>query len=259
MKRKMKMEWTKLPTTLITKRYSDYELTAILKFQLVWAINEEQPDEKTCLRYMTKRQFQTAMTYIDSIAARVGDDVSSVIRKREVEKIRYNKNKHLDNFLPADRKQTADSLPHQIREDKIRGDNNIPPISPKGVGNQNDNQIENQQFDEFWKLYTPVAGKDGRFVSKGNKKSCQEKYKQQIRKGIKHETIINGVRQYLAYCADNGVCSCGAEVFINQRRWENDYSRAGVIQSSVPGGLHRQSSDLVEAARQFAEDSQTDI
>lgn len=126
------MEWTKLPTTLITKRYSDYELTSILKFQLVWAINEEQPDEKTCLRYMTKRQFQTAMTYIDSIAARVGDDVSSVIRKREVEKIRYNKNKDLSKIMPADCKQTVGSLPPQIREDKIREDN-IPPVSKDTV------------------------------------------------------------------------------------------------------------------------------
>ena len=107
-------------------------------------------------------------------------------------------------------------------------------------------------FEEFWKAYTPVAGKDGRFVSKGNKKSCQEKYTQQLRKGIKHETIINGLKQYLTYCANNGVCSCGAEVFINQRRWENDYSGTGVIQSVEPRGLHRQGVDIVEAARQFA-------
>lgn len=255
----MKMEWTKLPTTLITKRYSDYELTAILKFQLVWAINEEQPDEKTCLRYMTKRQFQTAMTYIDSIAARVGDDVSSVLRKREVEKIRYNKNKHLDNFLPADCRQSADSLPNKIREDKIRGDNNIPPISPKGVGNQNENQIENQQFDEFWKLYTPIVSRDGRFVSKGNKKSCLAKFNKIMKEGIEYATIINGLKNYLNYCTENGVCSCGAEVFLNQRRWENDYSRTGTVQSNQSGGLHRQNLDIVEAARQFAEGSETDL
>ena len=133
----MKMEWTKLPTTLITKRYSDYELVSILKFQLVWAINEEKPDEQTCLRYMTRRQFQTAMTYIDSIASRVSDDVSQVLKKRDREKIRYNKIKDLKDFLPADCQQTASSLSPKIREDKIREDNN-PPVSkdtvpPKGT------------------------------------------------------------------------------------------------------------------------------
>ena len=114
------MEWTKIPTDLITKRYSDYEISSIVKFQLVWAMNEEQPDEKTCLRYMTKRQYETAMTYLHSISAIVGDEVSSVLKKREVEKIRYNKIKNLEKILPADSKQTADSLPNQRRIDKIR-------------------------------------------------------------------------------------------------------------------------------------------
>lgn len=126
------MDWTKIPTTLITKRYSDYEISCIVKFQLVWAMNEEQPDENTCLRYMTKKQYQTAMTYVDSISSIVGDGLSSVKRKREAEKIRYNKIKHLDNFLPADCKQTVSSLPSQIRLDKIREDN-IPPVSKDTV------------------------------------------------------------------------------------------------------------------------------
>ena len=126
------MDWTKIPTTLITKRYSDYEISCIVKFQLVWAMNEEQPDEKTCLRYMTKKQYQTAMTYVDSISSIVGDGLSSVKRKREAEKIRYNKIKHLDNFLAADCKQTGSSLPSQIRLDKIREDN-IPPVSKDTV------------------------------------------------------------------------------------------------------------------------------
>lgn len=126
------MDWTKIPTTLITKRYSDYEISCIVKFQLVWAMNEEQPDEKTCLRYMTKKQYQTAMTYVDSISSIVVDGLSSVKRKREAEKIRYNKIKHLDNFLPADCKQTESSLPSQIRLDKIREDN-IPPVSKDTV------------------------------------------------------------------------------------------------------------------------------
>lgn len=114
------MDWTKIPTTLITKRFSDYEISSIVKFQLVWAINEEQPDKKTCLRYMTSKQYETAMTYIDSISATVSGDVSYVINKRNAEKKRYSKNKSVSKILPTDCQQTGDSLPEQIREDNTK-------------------------------------------------------------------------------------------------------------------------------------------
>ena len=97
--------------------------------------------------------------------------------------------------------------------------------------NQNENQIENK-FDEFWKLYTPVKASDGRFVAKGSKQKCFEKYKKLINKGVEHGKIINGLERYLAYCRINGHCSCGAEVFINQRRFENDYSDSECVSSS---------------------------
>lgn len=113
------MDWTKIPTTLITKRFSDYEISSIVKFQLVWAINEEQPDKKTCLRYMTPKQYETAMTYLDSISATVGGDVSYVINKRNAEKKRYRKNKDISKILLTDCTQTADSLPEQIILDNI--------------------------------------------------------------------------------------------------------------------------------------------
>lgn len=71
---------------------------------------------------MTGKQYDTAVTYIDSISARVNDDVSSVVKKRNAEKIRYSKNKDLGKNLQPDCTQTANSLPEQIREDKIRED-----------------------------------------------------------------------------------------------------------------------------------------
>lgn len=118
------MEWTKIPTTLITKRYSDQELLSIVKFQLVWAVIEEHPDESTCLRYMTKKQFEIAQEYIESIAEGVGDDVRQVKRKREADKKRYSKNKHLEKIPQAERVRNEDGPPNQIRLDKNR-DNNI--------------------------------------------------------------------------------------------------------------------------------------
>lgn len=114
------MDWTKIPTTIISKRYSDYEILSIVKFQLIWAMNEEQPNKTTALRYMTSKQYETAMTYLDSIAATVCDEVSLVTKKRSAEKIRYSKNKDLKKILLTDCKQTVDSQKEQIREDNIK-------------------------------------------------------------------------------------------------------------------------------------------
>lgn len=139
----MRMEWTKIPTTIISKRYSDYEILSIVKFQLVWAMNEEQPDKTTALRYMTARQYDTAMTYLDSISAQVNDEVSLVVKKRNAEKIRYNKNKDLSKILQADSEQTVSSLWEQIRLDKIREDKGVLNNTSNQDGGQLGNQDEN--------------------------------------------------------------------------------------------------------------------
>lgn len=120
------------------------------------------------------------------------------------------------------------------------------------VKDKEDNIYDNK-FEEFWNYYTPIKSKDGRFVVKGNKKSCKEKFIKLIKQGEKYETIISGLEQYLKYCQNNGVCSCGAEVFLNQRRWENDYRDIGTVRSVGNNQIHRGGSDLMEAARQFAE------
>lgn len=202
------MDWTKIPTSLITKRFSDYEIASIVKFQLVWAINEEEPDKKTALRYMTERQYEMALTYIDSISARVGDDVSLVLRKRNAEKIRYNKNKNLEKNLLTDCIQSGSqsASPDKIREDK----------------NKEINKERSDRFDEFWGKYKPVKGKDGTIVSKGSRSDCYKRYLRIIN-DVDEQTIIDGLERYLTYCSEYHVCSCGAAVFLNQRRWEYEY------------------------------------
>lgn len=163
------MQWTKIATDLIERRFSDYEIASIVKFQLLWAVNEEQPDKKTALRYMTAKQYDTAMTYIDSIAARVCDDVSSVIKKRNAEKIRYSKNKGSTKILQADCEQTVSSLSEQIRLDKIREDN------------------INMQFDLFYSAYPIHKGKQKALIA----------YKNALKK-TSHELIMQGLEAYLA-------------------------------------------------------------
>ena len=117
------------------------------------------------------------------------------------------------------------------------------------------NYIYSEYFEKFWELYTPIAAKDGRFVAKGNKKACQEKFNKITNEGVNYETIINGLKQYLTYCRENGVCSCGAEVFLNQRRWENDYTGSCTIPSSNTTRSNRQSTNVIAEAWEFARDA----
>ena len=112
------MDWTKIPTTLITRRYTDQEVVSIVKFQLVWAMNEEQPDRNTCLRYMTKKQYETAIAYLDSITSIVGDDVCLVKRRREADKKRYNKNKDLNKSPTQEQPRNYTGQAAKIRLDK---------------------------------------------------------------------------------------------------------------------------------------------
>ena len=85
------------------------------------------------------------------------------------------------------------------------------------------NNIYIQQFEEFWKEYTPVKC-DGRFIDKGSKKTAQEKFIRILKKGEKYENIINGCKQYIEHCKRNNQLTCGATVFLNQERWKTDYS-----------------------------------
>lgn len=87
-------------------------------------------------------------------------------------------------------------------------------------------KIQKEKFDEFWEEYKPVSGRDGTCVAKGSKSRCLEKYIRIVKKDDPQK-IITGLKNYLGYCKENRICSCGAEVFLNQRRWENEYKIGG--------------------------------
>lgn len=197
------MDWTKIPTTIISKRYSDYEILSIVKFQLVWAMNEEQPDKTTALRYMTAKQYETAMTYLDSISATVSDEVSLVTRKRSAEKIRYSKNKGLSKNLQADCKQTVNSMQEQIREDKIK----------------EEKEIYKEKFEEWWSYYPKLRA--------GSKKKAYQKFKQAIaEEKLTPEFLIEKVKEYANSEEVNKGFACGAEVYFNKCKYNNQYNTA---------------------------------
>lgn len=95
------------------------------------------------------------------------------------------------------------------------------------------------EFNEFWELYTPIKC-DGKVVAKGNKLICKQKLIKILDKGESYEGIIEGLKEYLKYCKSNNVLSCGAEVFLNQRRWENDYSCGQTVDANKGAGRERQ-------------------
>lgn len=117
------MEWTKIPTSLIINRVSDFDLLSITKYQLLWAELEREPEESVALRFMTRKQLTTARQYLDSISASVSADIVSVEKARNRRRKIYLKNKgNAGNVTHTQTHTVTDgvtgSVTKQIRLDK---------------------------------------------------------------------------------------------------------------------------------------------
>lgn len=86
-----------------------------------------------------------------------------------------------------------------------------------------------KNFDVFWNLYTPVQRNDGSTVGKGSKKVAFKKYVKIINSGEKPENILQGLKNYIAFCQKNNQPTCGVPVFLNQERWKDDYNPLTVM------------------------------
>lgn len=87
------MEWAKIPTDLLMDGLKDWELTALLKYTLLYAQKEYKPERDKCLRIMSEKQYEFALAYADSISSNVESSIRSVDKKRTADKVRYRKNK----------------------------------------------------------------------------------------------------------------------------------------------------------------------
>ena len=125
------MIWTKIPTDLLKQRIPDNEILAIVKYQLLWADLEYQPDDKTALRYITNKQLLIVRHWLNTIEAQVTSDIKSVNKNRNKRKISYRKINGLDKNVTG---TLPDTVPcsvmgsveevDKIRKDKIRLDKN---------------------------------------------------------------------------------------------------------------------------------------
>lgn len=118
------MEWTKIPTNLLN--FDDKEILALVKYQLVWALAEEEPNTKMLKRYLTKKQLAIACGHHADVSLIVRRDIESVQKKRTKDNLRY-KLAHNTNAKISPSETVGGSVGgsvgvplSQIREDKIR-------------------------------------------------------------------------------------------------------------------------------------------
>lgn len=71
-------------------------------------------------------------------------------------------------------------------------------------------------FEYFWKIYPTKAG---------SKKVAFKSYSESLKiEGVTHEAIIGSVEKYNAYLSATGTTPAHAATWLNQQRWESDYT-----------------------------------
>ena len=120
------MDWLKLRTNLLLQRLRDDELIAIVKYELLWALFEERPDDKTASRYMTPTQLRKALAYSTRIQCDMDAQLQRLKNKRSADKSLYRKNKDLQDDSDVgptpDRHRTDTGPTHQKRGEERRID-----------------------------------------------------------------------------------------------------------------------------------------
>ena len=120
------MQWTKIPTNILINRYTDQEIVAIVKYQLLWADLEYQPDDRTALRYMSNKQLEIVKQYLNDIETQVMRDIRSSETNRNNRKLNYLKNKEKSENVSITVPITvSDTVERQIRIDKNNKENKI--------------------------------------------------------------------------------------------------------------------------------------
>lgn len=164
------MEWTKIPTNLINGEFNDKEILAIVKYQLVYALYEEEPNEKILSRFLTKKQKILVKNFIGKVKTNILRDVEA-IRARRNRDMRYYKKK---SQIPTV-ESTVESTVGPTATDKIREDKNIlsnrsissssssllpPTPQAKRIGDhsQEDASHRNQEASELIELLNRMSG-----------------------------------------------------------------------------------------------------
>lgn len=196
------MQWTKIPTNILINRLTDQEIVSIVKYQLLWADLEYQPDEKTALRYLTPKQLSIAHQYLDSMESQVTRDVRSSETNRRYRKLNYLKtNKNSENVSITLPITVSNTLQQQNRIEKnniyiqdslsASAENPLPLKTTKSDKTDFPTCAEkkpiSEGFVEFWKLYP----------RKINKPLAEKKYIKALTKTTA-DNILKGLKHYIA-------------------------------------------------------------
>lgn len=195
------MQWTKIPTNILINRYTDQEIVSIVKYQLLWADLEYQPDDKTALRYMTNKQLTIVKQYLNAIEAQVKRDIQLSETNRSNVKLNYLKNKgKTENLSISLNNSISNSLVEQIRIDKKR----------------KEKEIYKESFEEFWKLFPKQRA--------GSKKTAYKSYCQAIKeKRTTESDILEAVKAYSESDEVKRGFAKGCAAWINDDRFNNQY------------------------------------
>lgn len=141
------MEWTRLPTWLLTNKTPERELVAIVKYQLLWADFEQEPSHETALRWLTEKQLAIAMNYRDSISKIVGADIKTLIAKRGRDRKRYYKSKENTDITPDGTSCETTSAHSSGASTHITADE---------INNKNETKSNDENNTEFKGIPIPV-------------------------------------------------------------------------------------------------------
>lgn len=150
-----KMNWTKIPTNLIVEHTPDKDMLAIVKYQLLWAVLEHRPDDRTALRHMSANQLRIACQYIDSISGNISLDINSCNNHRSRQKLYYAKIRSVEQKTDghtdghADGHNDTHTDGHADGIDKIREENNKENIYKRKFTVDSIITVNGQDFNQF--------------------------------------------------------------------------------------------------------------
>lgn len=135
---------------------------------------------------------------------------------------------------------------NSVSTDLVPLEDNLPENKPNEANSENENL-----FNEFWSLYTPVKSSDGRVVGKGSKDDAKKKFLKILKGGESYANILRGLQNYINFCRENDQLTCGVTVFLNQKRWLDDYN-CETVDAEHGRGQRQEPTSIVETYAQIA-------
>ena len=110
-------------------------------------------------------------------------------------------------------------------------------------------------FEELWKHYTPVVGRDGTFTSKGSRQDALKSYKK-ARAKFSHQAIMDCLELYLKDCRKNNRFTKNVASWINQAM-RNSFETEEVVlinaEPPKPAFLTRQQQKEQEREKMYSD------